>query len=51
MQQQFDGREMMQRVGEVAKELRKSEAYPALIGGVAGGIRGSLLNAASGSGL
>ena len=45
MQQQIDGREMMRRVGEVAKELRKSEAYPALIGGVAGGIAGALMAA------
>ena len=45
MQQQFDSREMIRRAGEVAKELRKSEAYPALIGGVAGGIAGALMAA------
>ncbi len=45
MQQQFDSREMMRRAGEVAKELRKSELYPALLGGVAGGIAGALMAA------
>ncbi|HEX7593434.1 MAG TPA: hypothetical protein VF429_04610 [Anaerolineae bacterium] len=45
MQQQFDRREMMARAGEIAKEIRKSEAYPALIGGVAGGIAGAMIAA------
>jgi hypothetical protein len=49
MQQQFDRPEMtkvtsvMRRAGEVAKEIRKSEAYPALIGGIAGGVAGALM--------
>ncbi len=45
MQQHIDAPEMMARVGEVAKELRNSEAYPALVGGVAGGIAGALIAA------
>jgi hypothetical protein len=45
MQQQFDSRELMARAGEVAKEIRKSEAYPALIGGIAGGLAGALIAA------
>lgn len=42
-QQQFDAQELMARVSTVAKELRKSEAYPAIIGGVAGGIAGAIM--------
>ena len=42
-QQQFDVQELMVRLSAVAKELRKSEAYPAIIGGVAGGIAGALM--------
>lgn len=45
MQQQFDSRELMARAGEVAKEIRKSDAYPALIGGIAGGVAGALIAA------
>jgi hypothetical protein len=45
MQQHIDAPEMLARVGEVAKELRNSEAYPALVGGVAGGIAGALIAA------
>lgn len=45
MQQQFDSRELMARAGEVAKEIRKSEAYPALIGGIAGGLAGAVIAA------
>ncbi len=44
-QQQFDAQALMGRVGEVAKELRKSEAYPAIVGGVAGGIAGAMIAA------
>jgi hypothetical protein len=43
MEQQFDAQDMMQRAGEVAREVRKSDAYPALIGGVAGGVAGALM--------
>jgi hypothetical protein len=45
MQQQFDSRELMARAGEVAREIRKSDAYPALIGGIAGGVVGALIAA------
>ena len=45
MQQHIDTSEMLERVGEVAKEIRKSEAYPALIGGIAGGVAGALVAA------
>lgn len=43
MQQPMDGREMVERVGEVAREFRKSEAYPVVIAGIAGGIAGALM--------
>jgi hypothetical protein len=43
MQQHIDAPELMARVGEVAKEIRKSEAYPALVGGIAGGVAGALI--------
>lgn len=43
MEKQFDAQAMMQRAGEVARVVRKSEAYPALIGGVAGGVAGALM--------
>lgn len=43
MRQQMDGREMMKRVGEVAREFRKSEAYPVVVAGIAGGIAGALM--------
>ncbi len=43
MEEQFDPQAMMQRAGVLAQEIRKSEAYPALIGGVAGGIAGALM--------
>ena len=45
MQQQFDGRELMERAGAVVKEIRKSDAYPAVIGGLAGGLAGALIAA------
>ncbi len=43
MQQQFDAPEMITRVGKVAKEIRKSEAYPVIVAAVAGGIAGALM--------
>jgi hypothetical protein len=43
MQEQFDPQAMMERAGILAQEIRKSEAYPALIGGVAGGVAGALM--------
>ncbi len=44
-QKEFDARAVMGRVNEVAKELRKSEAYPAIVGGLAGGIAGAMIAA------
>jgi hypothetical protein len=43
MQQQFDGREMMERAGEVVREFRKSEAYPVVVAGIVGGVAGALM--------
>ncbi len=43
MQQPMDVPEMMERVGEVAREFRKSEAYPVVVAGIAGGIAGALM--------
>ncbi len=45
MQQRLDAPEVMTRVGEVAKEFRKSDVYPAVVGGIAGGIAGALIAA------
>lgn len=42
-QQQFDTQGALERVGVLAKEIRRSEAYPALLGGIAGGIAGALM--------
>jgi len=42
-EQQFDARAMMERVGQVAKEFRKSEAYPVVVAGIVGGIAGALM--------
>lgn len=43
MEDSFDPQAMMQRAGTLARVIRESEAYPALIGGVAGGIAGALM--------
>ncbi len=43
MQQQMDAREVMERVGEVAREFRKSEAYPVVVAGISGGVAGALM--------
>ena len=45
MQQQLDSPELLARAGEVAKEIRKSEAFPALMGAIAGGVVGALIAA------
>jgi hypothetical protein len=42
MEEQFDVEAIMVRAGEIAKAVRKSDVYPALIGGIAGGIAGAL---------
>lgn len=43
MENQFDAQAVMGRARQVAKELRKSDVYPAIVGGVAGGIAGTLM--------
>jgi hypothetical protein len=43
MQQQMDAREIMERVGEVAREFRRSNAYPVVVAGLAGGVAGALM--------
>ena len=43
MEKQFDTQAVMERALQVAKELRKSDAYPAIIGGIAGGMAGTLM--------
>jgi hypothetical protein len=51
MEKQFDAQALtkvtsvMVRASEVAKQIRKSDAYPALVGGIAGGIAGALMAA------
>ncbi|MBI5030757.1 MAG: hypothetical protein HZB51_09535 [Chloroflexi bacterium] len=44
-EREFNTQGLTTRVSEVAKELRKSEAYPAIVGGVAGGIAGAMMAA------
>lgn len=43
MEEQFDAQALMERAGVIVKEIRKSEAYPAILGAVAGGIAGALI--------
>lgn len=45
MEEPFDTQALMERASLVVKEIRKSEAYPAIIGGIAGGIAGALIAA------
>ncbi len=43
MEEQFDAQQLLIRVSQVARELRKSDAFPAIVGGIAGGIAGALM--------
>ncbi len=43
MEQQPDAQQVLQRVGEVAQAIRKSEAFPALVGGLVGGAVTALI--------
>lgn len=43
MEQQMDPQVMLERVNAVAREIRKSDAFPAIIGGIAGGVAGALM--------
>lgn len=45
MQERFDTEMMVERARELAYEIRKSEAYLAIVGGIAGGIAGALIAA------
>ena len=45
MDDQFDTQAMIVRAKVVAQQIRRSDAYPALIGGIAGGIAGALVAA------
>jgi gas vesicle protein len=45
MDDQFDAQALMVRARLVAQEIRRSDVYPALIGGMAGGIAGALMAA------
>jgi hypothetical protein len=45
MEEPFDVEILAKRVRLVASEIRKSDLYPALIGGIAGGIAGALIAA------
>lgn len=45
MEQQFDPQTLMTQANAAFQKIRKSEAYPALIGGIAGGIAGALFAA------
>ncbi len=44
-QEPMDPQVVLARISEMTKEIRKSEAYPALLGGIAGGIAGGLMAA------
>jgi hypothetical protein len=45
MDDQFDTQTMIVRAQVIAQQIRRSEAYPALVGGIAGGIAGALMAA------
>jgi hypothetical protein len=45
MEDQFDLEAFAFRARQVAKEIRKSEAYPAILGALAGGIAGAMIAA------
>jgi hypothetical protein len=45
MDDQFDTQALLVRAQLVAQRMRRSDAYPALIGGMAGGIAGALMAA------
>lgn len=44
-QESMDPQVVLARISEMTKDIRRSEAYPALIGGIAGGIAGGLMAA------
>ena len=42
-ERQMDAQELIARVSDVLAELKKSDAYPAVVGGIAGGLAGALM--------
>lgn len=45
MQERLDPEMMLERAKEIGRDIRESEAYPAILGGIAGGIAGALMAA------
>ena len=43
MEERTNAKELLARVSAVMKELKKSDAYPAVVGGIAGGLAGALM--------
>lgn len=43
MEERMDAQELLARINDVMKELKKSDAYPAIVGGIAGGLAGGLI--------
>ncbi len=43
MEDRFDSQLMIERAREIGREIRQSDAFPAIIGGIAGGIAGALM--------
>lgn len=43
MRDRFDSELIVERAREIAEEIRRSDAYPAIVGGIAGGIAGALV--------
>ncbi len=43
MEQQSDAQRLSMRMNLLIQELRKSEAYPAIVGGIAGGVAGAVM--------
>jgi NH3-dependent NAD+ synthetase len=45
MEQQIDAQGVITRADELTRQVRRSEAYPAIVGGIAGGVAGALMAA------
>lgn len=43
MQERLNPEMLVEQAKDIAREIRKSEAYPAILGGIAGGIAGALM--------
>lgn len=43
MENQVDAKVMLERARLIVAEVRKSEAYPAILGAIAGGVAGALM--------